>query len=120
LNISSLVAFKPFLGAPHYNASKAAVTSLTRSMALELGRHGIRVNELCPASVETNMIRRALQDPENVEMRKRTIPLGRIGTPADLAGAAVYLCSDEASWITGVSIFTDGGLSVIPPFGPPT
>jgi len=120
LNISSLVAFRPFLGASHYNASKAAVTSFTRSMALELGRYRIRVNELCPASVETDMIRKALQDPENVQMRRRTIPLGRIGTPEDLAGAAVYLCSDEASWITGVSIYTDGGLSVIPPFGPPS
>jgi len=120
LNLSSLVAFRPFLGASHYNASKAAVTALTQTMALELGRHQIRVNELCPASVETGMIRKALQDPENVAMRERTIPLRRIGTPEDVAGAAVYLCSDEAKWITGVSIFTDGGLSVIPPFGPPS
>ena len=119
LNISSLVAFRPFLGASHYNASKAAVSALTQSMALELGQYNIRANELCPASVETGMIRKALQDPENVKMRTGTIPLGRIGTPADVAGAAVYLCSDEASWITGVSIYTDGGLSVIPPFGPP-
>ncbi|HUV07210.1 MAG TPA: SDR family oxidoreductase [Spirochaetia bacterium] len=120
LNVSSLVASRPFLNISHYNASKAAVSAFTQSMALELGRYGIRVNEICPASVETGMTRKALQDPENVKMRKRTIPLGRIGRPEDLGGAAVFLCSEEASWITGVSIFTDGGLSLIPPFGPPS
>lgn len=119
VNISSLAADRPFLYCAHYNASKAAVTALTRSMAMELGQYGIRVNELCPASIQTSMTSKAMQDPANVEMRQRTIPLGRIGKPEDLAGAAVFLCSEEASWITGASILTDGGLSVIAPFGPP-
>lgn len=119
VNISSLAADRPFLFCAHYNASKSAVTALTRSMAMELGQYGIRVNELCPASVQTGMTSKPMQDPANVEMRKRTIPLGRIGKPEDLAGAAIFLCSDEASWITGASILTDGGLSVIAPFGPP-
>jgi NAD(P)-dependent dehydrogenase (short-subunit alcohol dehydrogenase family) len=120
LNLSSLVAERPFLNSAHYNASKAAVSALTRSMALELGLFGIRVNELCPASVETGMTRKALQDPANMRMRLNTIPLGRIGKPADLAGAAVFLCSEESSWITGASIVIDGGLGVIPPFGGPS
>jgi NAD(P)-dependent dehydrogenase (short-subunit alcohol dehydrogenase family) len=120
LNVSSLVAHRPFLNMAHYNASKGAVSLLTQSMALELGPHGVRVNEICPASVETDMVRAALQDPKNRKHRLETIPLGRIGQPGDLAGAAVYLCSDDASWVTGASLVTDGGLSVIPPFGRPS
>ena len=120
LNISSLVAQRPFLNMAHYNASKGAVSVLTQSMALELGPHKIRVNEICPASVETDMIRGALQDPENRRRRLETIPLGRIGQPEDMIGAAIFLCSDDASWVTGASLVTDGGLSVIPPFGRPS
>jgi len=120
LNVSSLVAQRPFWNMAHYNASKGAVSALTQSMALELGAHGIRVNEICPASVETDINRVALQDPANRKRREEIIPLGRIGQPADLAGAAVFLCSDEASWLTGVSFVTDGGLSVIPPLARPS
>jgi NAD(P)-dependent dehydrogenase (short-subunit alcohol dehydrogenase family) len=119
LNVSSLVASRPFANAAHYNASKAAVSALTQSLALELAPHRIRVNEICPASVETDMVRPALQDPQQLAHRLATIPLGRIGQPADLVGAAVFLCSDDASWVTGASLVTDGGLSVIPPFGRP-
>jgi NAD(P)-dependent dehydrogenase (short-subunit alcohol dehydrogenase family) len=119
LNVSSLVALRPFWGGAHYNASKAAVSALTQSMAMELGPHGIRVNEICPASVETDMSRPAFQDPAKRAHRLATIPLGRIGQPQDVVGAVVFLCSEEASWITGASIVTDGGLSVVPPFGRP-
>ena len=119
LNVSSLVASRPFANAAHYNASKAAVSALTQSLALELGPHRIRVNEICPASVETDMVRPALQNPTQLAHRLATIPLGRIGQPADLVGAAVFLCSDDASWVTGASLVIDGGLGVIPPFGRP-
>jgi glucose 1-dehydrogenase len=119
LNVSSLVATRPFANAAHYNASKAAVSALTQSMAMELGPHRIRVNEICPASVETDMSRPAFQDPKQLAHRLATIPLGRIGQPEDVAGAAVFLCSDDASWVTGASLVTDGGLSVVPPFGRP-
>ncbi len=119
LNVSSLVAQRPFVNMAHYNASKGAVSMLTQSMALELGPYKIRVNEICPASVETDINRAALQDPKNRKHRLETIPLGRIGQPQDLAGAAVFLCSDDASWVTGASLVTDGGLSVIPPLGRP-
>jgi len=119
LNVSSLVASRPFANAAHYNASKAAVSALTQSLALELGPHRIRVNEICPASVETDMVRPALQNPKQLAHRLATIPLGRIGQPTDLVGAAVFLCSDDASWVTGASLVIDGGLSVIPPFGRP-
>ena len=117
LNVSSLQATRPFLNGAHYNASKAAVSSLTQSMAMELGPYGIRVNEICPASVETDMSRPAFQQPQQRAHRLATIPLGRIGQPEDLVGAAVFLSSEDASWLTGVSLVTDGGLSVVPPFG---
>lgn len=120
LNISSLVAQRPFANMAHYNASKGAVSMLTQSMAFELSPHKIRVNEICPASVETDMVRVALQDPKNRKHRLETIPLGRLGQPEDMAGAAIFLCSDEASWLTGASLVADGGLSVIPPFGRPS
>lgn len=117
LNISSLNATTPFRNTAHYSASKAAVSSLTRSLALELGPHRIRVNELCPASVETNMNRKSMQDPESRRVRLETTPLRRIGRPEELVGAAVLLCSDEAVWITGASLATDGGLALVPPLG---
>ncbi len=117
LQVSSLVVRRPFVNMAHYNASKGAVSLLTQSMALELAPHKIRVNEICPASVETDINRVALQDPENRRHRLQTIPLGRIGQPQDMIGAAIFLCSDDSSWITGASLVTDGGLSVIPPFG---
>jgi len=117
LNVSSLNAATPFRNTAHYSASKAAVSSLTRSLALELATHRIRVNELCPASVETGMNRKSMQDPESRRIRLDTIPLRRIGQPEDLAGAAVFLCSDEAAWITGASLATDGGLGLVPPLG---
>jgi glucose 1-dehydrogenase len=120
LNVSSLVAQRPFVNMAHYNASKGAVSVLTQSMAFELAPYKIRVNEICPASVETDINRAALQDPKNRKHRLETIPLGRIGQPEDLAGAAVFLCSDDASWVTGASLVTDGGLSVIPPLGRPS
>ena len=119
LNVSSLVASRPFANAAPYNASKAAVSALTQSLALELGAHRIRVNEICPASVETDMVRLTLKSPQQLAHRLATIPLGRMGQPSDLVGAAVFLCSDDASWVTGASLVTDGGLSVIPPFGRP-
>ncbi len=119
LNVSSLVASRPFANAAHYNASKAAVSALTQSLALELGAHRIRVNEICPASVETDMVRLTMKSPQQLAHRLATIPLGRMGQPSDLVGAAVFLCSDDASWMTGASLVTDGGLGVIPPFGRP-
>ena len=117
LNVSSLNAEAPLFNVAHYTASKAAVSMFTRSMALELARYRIRVNEIRPASIETELTRKAMQDPENRRMRMETIPLGRIGQPEDLVGAAVFLCSDEASWVTGASLLTDGGLSLVPPMG---
>ena len=98
-----------------YCAAKAGVIGLTKAMALDHAHENIRVNCICPAIVETEMAMQSLSrtpDPEG-ERKKRTseIPLGRMGKPGDVAQMAVYLASDEASWITGVAYPLDGGLT---------
>jgi len=98
-----------------YSASKAGVIGLTHAMAMDHAGEGIRVNVICPAMVETEMVRdiyAAHADPA-AAMRARltTIPMGRFGTPEDVAHLAVYLASDESQWMTGVALPLDGGLT---------
>ena len=97
-------------GQPAYGASKAGLNSLTQSLALALGNHGIAVTAVAPGYVET-----ALTDvlPEDVRgMILANTPLGRLGRPEDVAGAVRFLCSDEASFITGEVLLVDGGLGM--------
>jgi NAD(P)-dependent dehydrogenase (short-subunit alcohol dehydrogenase family) len=89
-----------------YNATKAALLHLTRTLAAELGP-GVRVNAIAPGLVKTDMAR-ALWE-EHGEAMARTLPLRRLGEPADIAQAAAFLCSDAASWITGTTLVVDGG-----------
>ncbi len=93
-----------------YSASKGAVTSLTRSLASTLGARGIRVNAIAPAVVETPMVANAYDD-EATGKRLARMPLGRFGRPEDIASLAVYLASDEATWMTGAIVPLDGGAS---------
>ncbi|MFQ5971798.1 MAG: glucose 1-dehydrogenase [Alphaproteobacteria bacterium] len=112
LNTASTAAIRPRPGLAWYNASKGAVVTLTKSMAVELAPEGIRVNALCPVAGETGMLAEFMGGEDTPEMRRRfieTIPLGRLSTPGDVAGAAVFLCSDEAGFITGVCLEVDGG-----------
>jgi NAD(P)-dependent dehydrogenase (short-subunit alcohol dehydrogenase family) len=93
----------------HYNASKGGVVMLTKTMALELGAHGIRVNALCPGYIVTPMSE-AIDDPAFVEAYARTyIPLGRVGRMAEVAAAYAFLASDDASFIHGECLVVDGG-----------
>lgn len=98
-----------------YCASKAGVTGLTKAMALDHAQEKIRVNCICPALVETEMALQALSrtpDPEAEKKRRSSeIPLGRLGKPEDVAEMAVYLASEESSWITGTAVLLDGGLT---------
>lgn len=110
VNISAAAAAKTTLGICAYNASKAALDSLTRTAACEYGAKGIRVNSIRPGMVETPMFTRSLRD--NPELKKLIFdasPLCRMGTPAELAAAVVFLASDEASYITGAHLSVDGG-----------
>lgn len=96
----------------HYNASKGGVLQLTRSMAVELGRHGIRVNALCPGYIDTPLNREiASQLPAGFveQYAEERIPLRRVGTEEDVAAAYVFLASDEAAFITGSALVVDGG-----------
>jgi NAD(P)-dependent dehydrogenase (short-subunit alcohol dehydrogenase family) len=94
---------------PAYCASKAAVSGLVRASALDLAPHGVTVNAVCPGLVRTSMLRTELDDPESAAALAAAAPLGRVGTPADVAGAVAYLVSEEAGFVTGVSLPVDGG-----------
>ncbi len=109
LNVVSVGGIRPgpFIGA--YNVSKAALVHLTRQLAQELAP-GVRVNAVAPALVKTDMAR-ALWEP-NEEAMARAHPLGRLGVPDDIAGAALFLVSDASSWMTGETVVVDGGASV--------
>ena len=98
---------------PFYGATKAGIVSLTKSMALAHARDGIRVNCVCPGSIDTPMLRGALGSSGNFEQNWRrtsmVIPLGRIGEADDIAFATLFLASDEAKYVTGVALPVDGG-----------
>jgi 3-oxoacyl-[acyl-carrier protein] reductase len=111
LNIASTAGVSPRPNLTWYNASKGWVITATRSMAVELAPFGIRVNALNPVAGETPMLKTFMGE-DTPEIRARflsTIPLGRFSTPEDIAAAATFLCSDEASMITGVALEVDGG-----------
>jgi 3-oxoacyl-[acyl-carrier protein] reductase len=111
LNIASTAGVSPRPNLTWYNASKGWVITATRSMAVELAPFGIRVNALNPVAGETPMLK-AFMGEDTPEIRAKflsTIPLGRFSTPGDIANAATFLCSDEASMITGVALEVDGG-----------
>jgi NAD(P)-dependent dehydrogenase (short-subunit alcohol dehydrogenase family) len=99
-----------------YTASKGALISLTRAMAVDFGQHGVRVNALCPAYVETDMNREMLdgfRDRGEFATILNRLPLGTLGRTIDVANAALFLASDEANWITGVVLPVDGGMSAV-------
>jgi 3-oxoacyl-[acyl-carrier protein] reductase len=109
VTMASSAARLPGLGAPApYMAAKAGVIMLTRQVASEVGRHGVRVNCLAPHTILTEQIQRVAPQ-EWREKMAAAIPLGRLGTPEDVALAAVFLVSDSAAWITGVTLDVAGG-----------
>jgi 3-oxoacyl-[acyl-carrier protein] reductase len=111
LNIASTAGVSPRPNLTWYNASKGWVIAATRSMAIELAPFHLRVNALNPVAGDTPMLK-TFMGGDNAELRAKfaaTIPLGRLSTPGDIAAAAVFLCSDEASLITGVALEVDGG-----------
>jgi 3-oxoacyl-[acyl-carrier protein] reductase len=111
LNTASTAGLRPRPGLTWYNASKGWVITATKSMAVELAPKNIRVNCLCPVAGETGMLATFMGEdtPEIRDKFKAVIPLGRFSTPEDIANAALYLVSNEASLITGIALEVDGG-----------
>lgn len=95
-----------------YNVSKAADFQLVRNLSLELGRQNIRVNAIAPGVIRTDFARALWEDPAAEAALKRAVPLGRIGEPEDIAGAALFLASDAGRYVNGQGIVIDGGMTV--------
>jgi NAD(P)-dependent dehydrogenase (short-subunit alcohol dehydrogenase family) len=114
VNIASTNSFIPQHNQAAYTASKHAVLGLTRSAALDYARRGIRVNAICPGAIDTPMLREAMarrgRNPDEVALRLS--PLGRFGDPAEIAEAALWLCSDSSSFTTGHALGVDGGMLI--------
>ena len=113
INVASFVAL---MGAATsqiaYTASKGAVLSLSRELAVEFARRGVRVNALCPGPVETPLLMRLFSDdPAAYERRRVHLPMGRLAQAREIAQAALFLASDEASYVNGATFLVDGGLS---------
>ena len=113
INVASFVAL---VGAATsqiaYTASKGAVLSLTRELAVEFARQGVRVNALCPGPVETPLLLRLFEDdPAAYERRRIHLPMGRLAKAGEIANGALFLASDESSYVTGTTFLVDGGLT---------
>ncbi len=96
-----------------YGASKGAVVQIVRTLAAQVAKHGITVNAICPGSVRTAMSRETMTNPERNAFTRALHPMGRLGEPEDIAGAAFFLASDDAAWITGVALPVDGGYTCV-------
>ncbi|WFU41845.1 SDR family oxidoreductase [Bradyrhizobium sp. CB82] len=108
--ISSTAAYHSTMGNPAYNASKTGAVGLTRTLGEAWAEHGIRVNGIAPGLVDTKMTKVTTSNPQRLEGALSRIPLRRLGTPADMAGAALFLASPLSSYIIGQTIVVDGGL----------
>lgn len=111
VNVASAAGLMGFANLPAYVATKHGVIGLTKSVALELGRTGVRVNALCPGSVRTPMLEAfAGHDEGMLDVMGKGAPMGRLGTPEEMADAIAWLCSDAASYVTGTALAVDGGV----------
>jgi NAD(P)-dependent dehydrogenase (short-subunit alcohol dehydrogenase family) len=112
INVASFVAL---MGAATpqiaYTASKGGVLAMTREIAVEFARRGIRANALCPGPIETPLLRELMSDPARRQRRLIHIPMGRLGQAEEIANAALFLASDESSFVTGTQFVVDGGIT---------
>lgn len=110
--VSSTAAYHATKGNPAYNASKAGAVGLTRTLAQAWAADGIRVNGIAPGLVDTKMTRVTTENPKRLQASLARIPLGRLGTPEDMAGVALFLASPLAAYVLGQTIPVDGGLTL--------
>ena len=113
INVTSQLAEVARPDRAAYVASKGGARSLTQAMAVDLARHGIRVNAIAPGPTLTGLTRASYTDPEARRATEALIPLGRLGQPDDLVGAVLFLASDESRWATGSTVTVDGGYNTI-------
>lgn len=109
INLASIAGEVGFQNLAHYCASKGGIIEMTKEMALELAPKGIRVNAIGPGVIDTDMTKNLLKDPEAKKGLLSQIPLGRVGKPEEIAKVALFLASDDSSYMTGSTVFVDGG-----------
>jgi len=114
--MSSVHEVIPWAGHVNYAASKGGVKLLMQSMAQELAPHKIRVNSIAPGAIKTRINEDAWDTPEDEKKLLELIPYGRVGVAEDVAKAAVWLASDESDYVTGTTLFVDGGMTLYPGF----
>jgi NAD(P)-dependent dehydrogenase (short-subunit alcohol dehydrogenase family) len=109
VNIASIGGIVGLEGESAYSTSKGAVVNLTRQVAIDMARHRINCNAICPGYLDTAMTRPFFEDPELLRLVRGMTPWPRLGVPDDIAKAALFLASDDAAWITGAALVVDGG-----------
>jgi glucose 1-dehydrogenase len=114
--MSSVHEVIPWAGHVNYAASKGGIMLLMKSLAQEVAEKKIRVNGIAPGAIKTNINKSVWSDLEQARQLLKLIPYGRIGEPEDIAKAAVWLASDESDYVTGTTLFVDGGMTLYPEF----
>jgi glucose 1-dehydrogenase len=114
--MSSVHEVIPWAGHVNYAASKGGIMLMMKSLAQEVAEKKIRVNGIAPGAIKTDINKEVWSDPKKAEELLRLIPYGRIGEPDDVAKAVVWLASDEADYVTGATLFVDGGMTLYPAF----
>lgn len=109
VNTASISGLRADYGIPAYNAAKAGVINLTRVVAIEYARDGIRANCICPGAIDTPLLAPALAQPGFADRLREVIPMGRLGRPEEMANVVLFLASDLASFVTGAAFVADGG-----------
>ena len=114
--MSSVHEVIPWGGHANYAASKGGIMLMMKSIAQEYAGKKIRINSICPGAIQTPINKQAWDTPEALESLLTLIPYQRIGQPEDIGNAAVWLASDESDYVTGISLFVDGGMTLYPGF----
>lgn len=111
INVESLNTWMPLKGVLPYAMSKFGMQGMTRGLALEWGRHGVRVNSLAPGFILTDLTQKLWSDPDMLAWNQANAPLGRLGAPEDIVGTAIFLASRASAFMTGQTLYVDGGFS---------